>query len=102
MYKLTPFSSIIRLEDGASIPNDPHNTDYAEYLVWVSQGNTVTPADLPNPKLAVQAQIADLESKITPRRIREAMVSGDYSIIKGIDNQIFILRSTLQNLSPVL
>lgn len=46
-YKLTTSPSITRLSDGASIPADPSNTDYAAYLVWLSEGNTPTPADIP-------------------------------------------------------
>ena len=34
-----------RIEDQACIPFDPANTDYQEYLEWVSEGNTPLPAD---------------------------------------------------------
>ena len=52
MYKLSPLgwdetqsTSVIRLSDNATIPFDPSNTDYQEYLKWVVDGNTPLPAD---------------------------------------------------------
>ena len=36
---------IIRKADGAQIPKDPANKDYAEYLEWVAAGNTPEAAD---------------------------------------------------------
>ena len=38
-------NGIIRLSDSASIPFDEANTDYQEYLEWVSEGNTPEAAD---------------------------------------------------------
>jgi hypothetical protein len=38
-------SIILRMSDNASIPTDPANTDYQEYLKWVAEGNTPLPAD---------------------------------------------------------
>ena len=37
--------SIRRLSDGASIPFDPDNRDYQEYLEWLAEGNTPDPAE---------------------------------------------------------
>ena len=39
--------SVLRIEDGASIPLDPANTDYQEYLKWVAEGNEPAPPDEP-------------------------------------------------------
>lgn len=41
------------------------------------------------------AQIAALEAQVTPRRIREAVLSGDNSFIADIDAQIAAIRDTL-------
>lgn len=43
-YQLTTTAAIIRTADGAFIPADPANTDYAAYLAWVADGNTADPA----------------------------------------------------------
>jgi hypothetical protein len=48
-YQLTTGTSIIRLSDGATIPNDPGNRDYRDYLDWLEAGNTPEPAPAPPP-----------------------------------------------------
>lgn len=45
MYKLTSSLSIQRLSDGATIPADARNTDYAAYLEWLASGNVTAEAD---------------------------------------------------------
>ena len=60
MYKLNQNSTAItRLSDGATIPDDVQNTDYAAYVQWLLEGNTPTPADpiselVPAPTLVEQ------------------------------------------------
>ena len=48
-YQLTDSDRILRLEDNASIPADPANRDYREYLEWVEAGNMPEPAAAPLP-----------------------------------------------------
>ena len=45
MYKLTNSETIIRTTDNAFIPADVANTDYQQYLQWVSEGGEPEPAD---------------------------------------------------------
>ena len=46
-YQLTTSDCILRTTDGAFIPPDPANTDFAAYLEWVDAGNTPEPAPEP-------------------------------------------------------
>lgn len=68
MYQLTTTAAIVRLADGALIPADPLNTDYAEYLEWAKvDGNTAEPA----PAAPV---ISDVPASVTPRQARLALL----------------------------
>lgn len=60
-YQLTSGSSVIRLVDGASIPNSPTNIDWQEYQAWLALGHTPVPVEVPVAslqQLAVQAMYA--------------------------------------------
>jgi len=51
MYRLTSPNSegnvkyVVRVLDFTTIPFDPANTDYQEYLKWLAEGNEPLPAD---------------------------------------------------------
>jgi hypothetical protein len=51
MYRLTQTECILRLADGAHIPPDPGNRDYAAYLAWIGAGNTAGPYEPPPPRV---------------------------------------------------
>ena len=51
MYRLN-IQGVTRISDNASIPADLQNTDYAEYLQWLSEGNTPDPYVAPPPTIS--------------------------------------------------
>ena len=66
MYKLNQNStSITRLSDSASIPDDPDNSDYAAYLEWVEEGNTPEDADVPPDPTYKELRAAEYNLKTT-------------------------------------
>lgn len=112
MYKLSTTPNIIRLSDGACIPADPANNDYAEYLRWVGEGNAPEPADVPDPKQEALSKISGLESQtLLPRVTREFILGAvkaeaqkagldpmalpAYVKLKALDDQIIALRALL-------
>jgi hypothetical protein len=64
MYKLTNHGPISRLSDNASIPPDPANRDYAEYLEWVAAGNTPLPVDLPTSEQIIVGFSAEIQKRL--------------------------------------
>ena len=101
MYKLNHNStSITRVQDGASIPADPANTDYAKFLADVEADPTcVADADLPSSaelNAPIIAQIIALEAT-QARPIREMML-GDQTAtarLEAINDDILSLRAKL-------
>jgi hypothetical protein len=62
-YKLGT-NCIIRLADGATIPLDPANTDYANYLAWVDAGNVPEPAPAPTVVEQTAANTAAIQAEL--------------------------------------
>jgi hypothetical protein len=100
MYKLTKHNSLIRLADNASIPADPANRDYAEYLELVAAGYTPAPADpTPNPRIAeIKARLAQIDIE-SIRALRSKSVGkgkpADDTKLSTLDTEADNLRAEL-------
>jgi hypothetical protein len=62
MYQLTDGSTIKRLSDGAFIPADLGNEDYRDYLSWIGQGNTPSPAKVTDVDMRMAARHQVIEA----------------------------------------
>jgi hypothetical protein len=67
-YQLTATDCITRTKDGACIPPEPGNRDYAEYLAWCEAGGVADPYVPPEPAppapTAMQTIAFDHENRI--------------------------------------
>lgn len=96
-----------RIEDGAFI-----NPESTEFKAWLAQGNTPDPADAPDPKESIRAEIDQLErDSLLPRVTREFMLLSfattaagmgvdpmtnvAYVKVKELDDRIASLRAQL-------
>lgn len=65
-YRLTPDGSqIIRTIDGAVIPTDPANSDFAVYTDWLAAGNAPDPVPASPPPPSV-IPVAQFWARFTP------------------------------------
>ncbi len=48
MYQLTNSGAVVRLIDGANIPNEPKNLDWITYCHWLDAGNKPMAAPAPS------------------------------------------------------
>ena len=123
MYRLTDTDVVLRLSDGAAIPNDPANSDRVAYQIWLDGGGVPEPAAAP-PEPSPQQLIDQLEREhmaprwqreftlgvmereavqigaaqgLTPEQAIAVLRAGNagYRRVKELDEQIDILRSQL-------
>lgn len=66
-YKLKD-QGVIRLSDGAHIPDNLANRDWREYQFWLADGNIPLPTDPPPP--------VDKTSPLTNQEIEELIIAG--------------------------
>jgi len=97
MYTLYP-AHVLRAEDGAAIPFDESNADYAAYLAWVGEGNT--PNQPPQPTIAELILRAKAETRIQRQPIitvcdglqASALSKGDLALAQTIETAKQALR----------
>ena len=92
-YKLTPGGSVTRLSDGASIPPDLANVDYAAYLAWVESGGVADPVDPPS-AAEINAPIYAALDEIDRKSIRPVR-EGDVARVAALEAQALALRAQL-------
>ena len=79
-YQLTPTTAIVRKSDGAAIPADPANRDYADFLAWQTNGGVADPY-VPPPAPPEQVLSQELMAQFTTDDATkiQAAVSGNIS-----------------------
>ena len=87
MYQLTDTTAILRTIDGAYIPADLDNRDYAEYLAWLAQGNEAEPYVPPSPAPITRLSARDYLKRFTMSEYAAAR-SGTIEVQYALDNLI--------------
>lgn len=108
MFKIITPEIVCKVEK-----NEFHKADTSsEYIAWLADGNTPEPADIPDPREAIRAEIDTLEkTSLLPRVTREFMLLSfattaagmgvdpmqniAYQKVKELDDKIAALRARL-------
>ena len=72
-YQLTATDCILRTTDGAFIPPDPANVDFAAYLEWVEAGNMPEPAPIPEPPVELTPAEKLAASGLTVEELKQLL-----------------------------
>ena len=93
-YKLIEVG-VIRLDDGAHIPDDSRNRDWRVYQDWLAEGNTPLPADSPPPP-PTNDEIYDLA--IQNQKVLKAVVLSinDGTLVPGANVSNAALKTTVK------
>lgn len=98
MYRLTSSASIVRLVDGAIIPPDPANADYAAYLAWVAAGGVPDPIAAADTRATLLDRLDRLDAQsVRPLRAVAAGTATDEDRAKlaAIEAEAVTLRAQL-------
>jgi hypothetical protein len=103
-YQLTQGDTILRLTDNAFIPPDPANTDYQQYLEWVSQGNQPLPYVTPTPidNLETLQEAKEFSNNIIRTTAHSILSPTDWYIVRYTETgteapeEITTFRSTIR------
>lgn len=98
LYRLSQFNFITRTTDNASIPIDPRNKDYNDYLNWVNQGNQPDPAPLDEYINTRIAYINESYNKAIQNNVIFTNSAGTFEYQADFDSQN-ILTTTISGLS---
>lgn len=63
-YQKTSTDTVIRLKDGAFIPADPKNADYAQYLSETGKGEIATPYIAPPPEAEKPPKLTQGQARV--------------------------------------
>ena len=74
-YQLTDSTIVIRLADGANIPNDPANADYQRYEQWLAAGGVPLPL---KPQASDPAQLQAMVVQSTQQRLDDFARTRNY------------------------